>query len=193
MKTAKILQTLKLLFLPPKDPLWKQAIYQLEKTIPEDNPACLKARKLTRKIIETIHQQNLLELEKEYTRLHINAVGGIPCPLYLSPYKSPNHTLMHPPITKPLQQTLDQLGLEIDKTYAAAPDHISILAELTAILLSNNKKEQAINIHERYLDPLLKELSNCILTNAKTQTYKLLAELLSQLRECLKLQILFET
>lgn len=154
--------------------------------------SCLNAVRVMGELMDIVGSLDLRGLEEEYTRLFVSSYPHVPCPPYESAYVGRDRFLAEPSVLEDLNAILASLGMELNKDLYRFPDSLPVELELAHILLSLEESDpQAVKPLTRtllvgHLSKWLPIMSKCIEDNASTPYYKLLAQLLYWIGECIR-------
>ena len=132
-----------------------------------------------------IENNNILDLEKEYTRLFINALEGVQCPPYESVFKSPRRLMYHEPIIRDIIKYLKLVDVDLARERAVSPDHLGVLIELFYLLYTYGYREEAMKLYNDHLRFLLVRLGTCLQDKSRLEFYRLVGRLFELLAYCI--------
>ncbi len=116
-------------------------------------------------------------LQVEYTRLFISAVGGAEAPPYGSVYLS-NSGMLFNEATEEVHDYYRQKGFQLASEDQAA-DHISNELEFLALLTANDMLDDEKEFLEKYFRPWFCQFQDKIIESAELPYYVIIAKLIS--------------
>jgi len=121
--------------------------------------------------------QTFEDLQVEYTRLFISAVGGAEAPPYGSVYLSDSGMLFNE-ATEEVHDYYRQKGFQLAGEEQAA-DHISNELEFLALLTANDMLDDEQEFLEKYFRPWFSQFQDKVIKSAQLPYYVIIAKLIS--------------
>lgn len=153
--------------------------------------SCKKAAESLNEAVDFLHTSDLIEEEREYTRLFVSSYPTLPCPLYESVYMGKRGELADPNVLRDLDSILSALNLEVNTDHYTLPDSLPVELELSHILLGLeevNPVEAQPLIRVMLVEHLaawLPSISECIASHSSNPYYKLVSRALHHIADCI--------
>ncbi|MEB3764709.1 MAG: molecular chaperone TorD family protein [Desulfurococcales archaeon] len=181
-----ITQIVSITLTSPRYPEWKNKLTSLvDSLLNTPLMECKNIQEILRKMKIAAETSDEIDLEKEYTRLFINALEGVQCPPYESVYKSPRRLMYHEPVIKDLNRYLKLAGVDLDKDRAVSPDHLGALIELFYLLYTYGYIREAEKLYNDHIRFLLGKIGVCLQDKSQLEFYRLVGELFEILGYCI--------
>ena len=186
-KIVKLLtQTISITLASPRYLGWKNNLITIINSLQNlEFMGCNNIRNILNKMKTLIENSNEVDLEKEYTRLFINALEGVQCPPYESVFKSPRHLMYHEPVIRDIIKYMTLLNVEPAKERAISSDHLGVLIELFYLLYTYGYREEAKKLYSDHIQFLLERLGTCLQERSRLEFYILVGALFEQIVYCM--------
>ena len=144
-----------------------------------------RSSRLLRSSLELLGSCDPLDLQREYTRLFITSIGGVPCPPYPSVYLSEKRMVMSEP-AEAILELMSKYGLRTAESFKDLPEHVAVVLELASYLLTQAAIEGRAEALGDYISLLenmeawVRPFAQCVIEKSREEFYRVAAAALDQ-------------
>ncbi len=181
-----IIQIVSTTLVSPRYPEWRNKLRStIDNLLNKPLLDCINLQDILRKMKKLAENSDSLDLEKEYTRLFINALQGVQCPPYESVYRSPRRLMYHEPIIRDLTKYMRLVDVSLAKDKAVSPDHLGVLIELFYLLYTHGYVKETQMLYNDHIRFLLGKIGVCLRDKSRLEFYRVVGEFFEVLGYCI--------